>query len=287
MEELSILESYMFEPISEGVVELVGNAIKLIFGTIFKIIKSIFEALGSMFNISSGGGSGCKTRLKNSKVNLNAKIEVSDADVDRAIKDFVDDVEALEGAKMDELRSTLKILLSSFTPNIDRFGTLYDNLISSEIVCDLRSDDYVKKVTSTLFPGGDIKYSQAGTGAYTIDPESIGKYLYESKKVNSFMSANESIKFTNKFKNLEKNFNMFKARLARSYNEIQRELNTKYKDASPEELNKLKSKVFQNSSFINGLLIILTDMFTNAMAYIGTINYIHLKILNKKNKNMR
>ena len=286
MEELYILESYILEPVNEGATELVVNAIKLIFGTMFKMVKSVFDAIGSMFNMSSGGGSGCKTKLKNSKINTNAKIEVNNADVDRAIKDFVDDVEELEGAKMNELRSTLKILLSSFTPNIDRFGTLYDKLIGSEVICDLKADDYVKKVTNTLFPNGDIKYNQTATGVYTIDPESIGKYLYESKKPNSFMSANDAIKFTDKFKNLEKNFNIFKGRLARSYNELQRELNIKYKDASPEELNKIKTKVFQNSSFINGLLIILTDMITNAMAYVGTISYIHLKLL-KKNGNRR
>lgn len=286
MEELSILESYMFEPIYEGAIGLVLGAIKMIFATLFKLIRSIFEAIGNLFNISSSGGSGSVTKLKNSKIYNNNKQEVSSETLSRELEMFTNDIknDNLESEDVDKMKETMEaILATKISPKYKNFESAYYLLVSStDTICNFRDEKYIEKITKSIFPAKIVNTIKLENGVYKLDYSTLAEYFF---KANSEFSKEDAEQFLTTFKNCKRDSDRIKSAIGKAHKSLEHDLKKEFSEDNSEELTKVKTLINKNSVFITTLLATLADFMMAALAYAGAVTYLHkIKDDVKKNK---
>lgn len=280
MEELSILESYMFEPIDEGAIALVLHAIKMIFATIFKLIRSIFEGIANLFNISSSGGSGSVTKLKNSKIYNDNKQEVSSEYLNRELKKFTDGIKdtSLKSENEDKIKEAIEVVLATkISPNYDNFVAAYYLLNNStDEICNFRDEKYVENLMKSVFPS-NVKTVKLENGVYKLDYDALGEYFF---KTNSELSKDDAEQFLATFKDCKKDADSIKAAIGKEHKSLEADLKREFGEDDSEELVKVKNLINKNSAFMTTLLATLADFMKCGLAYAGTVIYLH-KLKNK------
>lgn len=281
MEELSILESYMFEPIDEGAIALVLHAIKMIFATIFKLIRSIFEGIVNLFNISSSGGSGSVTKLKNSKIYNDNKQEVSGEYLSRELKKFSDviDDDNLESENGDKMKEAMEVVLATkISPRYKYFEAVYDLLVTEiDNICNFRDEKYVEKITKSIFPAKIVKTIKLENGVYKLDYNTLVEYFF---KANSELSKDDAEQFLTTFENCKRDADRIKADIGKAYKSVEADLKREFGEDNSEELVKVKNLINKNSIFMTTLLATLADFMKTALSYAGVVIYLH-KLKNK------
>lgn len=281
MEELSILESYMFEPIDEGAITLVLHAIKMIFATIFKLIRSIFEGIANLFNISSSGGSGSVTKLKNSKIYNDNKQEVSSENLSRELKKLTNDIknDNLESENVDKMKEAMEVLLATkISPNYNKFVSAYYLLVNStDEICNFRDEKYVENLMKSVFLSDVAKIVKLENGVYKLDYDALREYFF---KTNSELSKEDAEQFLTTFKNCKRDVDIIKADIGKAHKSLEHDLKKEFGDDNSEELVKVKTLISKNSAFMTNLLVTLTDFMKCALAYAGAVIYLH-KLKNK------
>lgn len=281
MEELSILESYMFEPIDEGAIGLVLHAIKMIFATIFKLIRSIFEGIANLFNISSSGGSGSVTKLKNSKIYNDNKQEVSGEYLSRELKKFSDDIKNgnLKSENEDKMKEVMEtILATKISPNYTHFISAYHLFVNStDEICNFRDEKYVENLMKSVFPSNVAKTVKLENGVYKLDYDALGEYFF---KTNSELSKDDAEEFLDTFEGCKKDADSIKAAIGKEHKSLEADLKREFGEDDSEELVKVKNLINKNSAFMTTLLATLADFMKCGLAYAGTVIYLH-KLKNK------
>lgn len=281
MEELSILESYMFEPIDEGAIALVLHAIKMIFATIFKLIRSVFEGIANLFNISSSGGSGSVTKLKNSKIYNDNKQEVSNEYLSRELKKLTNDIknDNLESENVDKMKEAMEVLLATkISPNYNNFvGAYYLLVNNTDEICNFRDEKYVENLMKSVFPSDVAKIVKLENGVYKLDYDALREYFF---KTNSELSKEDAEQFLTTFKNCKRDADIIKADIGKAHKSLEHDLKKEFGDEDSEELVKVKTLINKNSAFMTNLLVTLTDFMKCALAYAGAVIYLH-KLKNK------
>ena len=280
MEELSILESYMFEPIDEGAIALVLHAIKMIFATIFKLIRSIFESIANLFNISSRGGSGSVTKLKNSKIYNANKQEVSSEISSRELKKFLDGIEndTLD-ENADKIKETMEaVLATKISPNYTHYISAYYLLVNStDEICNFRDEKYVENLMKSVFPSDVAKIVKLENGVYKLDYDALDDYFF---KDNSEFSKDDAEEFLTTFVNCKRDADKIKADIGKAHKRLEHDLKKEFGEDDSEELNKVKTLINRNSAFMTTLLVALADLMKFGLAYAGVVIYLH-KLKNK------
>lgn len=281
MEELSILESYMFEPIDEGAITLVLHAIKMIFATIFKLIGSIFEGIANLFNISSSGGSGSVTKLKNSKIYNDNKQEVSSEYLSRELKKLTNDIknDNLKSENVDKMKEAMEVVLATkISPNYNNFVSAYYLLVNNtDDICNFRDEKYVENLMKSVFPSDVAKIVKLENGVYKLDYDAFREYFF---KTNSELSKEDAEQFLTTFKNCKRDADIIKADIGKAHKRLEYDLKKEFGDDDSEELVKVKTLINKNSAFMTNLLVTLTDFMKCALAYAGAVTYLH-KLKNK------
>ena len=280
MEELSILESYMFEPIDEGAIALVLHAIKMIFATIFKLIRSIFEGIANLFNISSSGGSGSITKLKNSKIYNDNKQEVSSEYLNRELKKFSDDIKNgnLKAENEDKMKEVMEtILATKISPNYTHFLGSYHLFVNNpDAICNFRDEKYVENLMKLVFPS-NVKTVKLENGVYKLDYDALREYFF---KTNSELSKDDAEQFLATFKGCKKDADSIKAAIGKEHKSLEADLKREFGEDDSEELVKVKNLINKNSAFMTTLLATLADFMKCGLAYAGAVIYLH-KLKNK------
>lgn len=281
MEELSILESYMFEPIDEGAIVLVLHAIKMIFATIFKLIRAVFEGIANLFNISSSGGSGSVTKLKNSKIYNDNKQEVSSEYLNREFEKFTNDIKdaSLKSENEDKIKRAIEVVLATkISPNYDNFVAAYYLLNNSiDEICNFRDEKYIENITKKIFPSNIVKTIKLENGVYQLDYNTLLEYFF---KTNSELSKDDAEQFLTTFENCKRDADRIKAAIGKAHKSLEADLKREFGEDNSEELVKVKNLINKNSIFMTGLLATLADFMKTALSYAGVVIYLH-KLKNK------
>lgn len=280
MFELDILESYTnMENINESIGGAISSIIKKIFGTIIKVIKGFFRAIGRLFGLGEGSAESNMSKLDESKTKKDYKLDINMEDIDDIIKNIAND-NLLEEDKEEGIK-LLQSLLSHPKPTYSKFNKILEALQNPEFY-DINSEDYCKKATKMLLPDLDIDFDKIDS-KYEIPYGLIVNYLFEVPKQT--MSNNDIVKFTELSVKLQKANDGISAKVHKSYKECMSRINELIdkdsEDASAEEL-KIKNRLNSNMTFILKLTSeAFHQPYKDAITYVNTSKCL-FKLFKKK-----
>lgn len=291
MFELDILESYTnMENINESIGEAISLIIKKIFGTIVKVIKGIFSAIGKLFGLGGDGGgstSSKASKLENSKTKEDFEPTIDDAEITKIVENIADEKFLEEDRAIGS--KYLKTLLSHPRPSYDKFDKLLDCFNDSEIY-DIADEKYKEKILKKMCPGMDIDIDN---DTIKIPGDKIARYLFVESKV--MMSKDETRKFVSLYNKLKKANDNIARYAHRKYEECMRDIEdlvAKDTEDKNEEILKMKKRLNQNMEFIIRMSSeVLHKPMMDAINYVNVATSVHQlserKTLNRKNESKK